>query len=344
MVKRARVAPRGRVHRVRCRFGVRTLALVALAVHEQLLLGCSNHNEAKYDKNGDYFSSSTTVNAFTTSTYGGFHRVNVKTTKTRTTTAGERRRKSSTSISSRHTFNDGSKIPIPIDKELGCSPTLTVLFGGLVERINYQQSRDDDADSLLYFDPLNLATESNFAYYREAELKHGRVCMVSAVACILQTVYKNKGMLLSSILQRPQEDLTVANLVDSTTKATTDAIEVTATAQENAFMSFPTVVLSEILLVTKPSVVSLLSGWTLTDYIRMFLVCGYIELFVWVQQDPTDMPGDYQVGYFGVRNKGFHERSLISELENGRLAMLIMLYYLLSDGLDNYTGPLLRLE
>eukprot|EP00977_Amphora_coffeiformis_P005010 scaffold1063_cov136-Amphora_coffeaeformis.AAC.2 len=41
-----------------------------------------------------------------------------------------------------------------------------------------------------------------------------------------------------------------------------------------------------------------------------------------VPRDAQAMPGDYGTGYFGIRDKGWNEDSLISELENGRLAMI----------------------
>ena len=38
------------------------------------------------------------------------------------------------------------------------------------------------------FDPLNLGTNDNFAYMREAEIKHGRLAMMAAVAWPLQEI------------------------------------------------------------------------------------------------------------------------------------------------------------
>jgi hypothetical protein len=58
------------------------------------------------------------------------------------------------------------------------------------------------------------------------------------------------------------------------------------------------------------------------DMAKVVLFCGVMETVVWVQRDPQDMPGDYGTGYLGVRDKGVHERELVSELENGRLAMI----------------------
>ena len=41
------------------------------------------------------------------------------------------------------------------------------------------------------------------------------------------------------------------------------------------------------------------------------------------------MPGDYGIGYYGLRNKGLHEQELIIELEHGRLAMVSFVLYML---------------
>jgi light-harvesting complex I chlorophyll a/b binding protein 1 len=58
------------------------------------------------------------------------------------------------------------------------------------------------------------------------------------------------------------------------------------------------------------------------DIAKVVLFCGVMETVIWVQKDPRDMPGDYGTGWLGVRDKGVHEQQLISELENGRLAMI----------------------
>ncbi|KAL3936696.1 MAG: hypothetical protein SGBAC_008040 [Bacillariaceae sp.] len=60
-------------------------------------------------------------------------------------------------------------------------------------------------------------------------------------------------------------------------------------------------------------------------------VTGILETLLLVQASPQDMPGDYGLGYFGVRDKGRNERSLVCELENGRLAMMVLLYYALKE-------------
>merc|ERR1712086_129292 len=39
------------------------------------------------------------------------------------------------------------------------------------------------------FDPLNIGTDDNFAYMREAEIKHGRLAMLAAVAWPMQEIF-----------------------------------------------------------------------------------------------------------------------------------------------------------
>ena len=59
------------------------------------------------------------------------------------------------------------RIP-PLEQELGSSPTLSRVLG----KENY------------FFDPLSLASDENFARYREAELKHGRVAMLATIGMV----------------------------------------------------------------------------------------------------------------------------------------------------------------
>jgi hypothetical protein len=56
--------------------------------------------------------------------------------------------------------------PIKVQEEMGTSPTLSVFSVG-------------------YFDPLELANDANFSLLREAELKHGRVCMMATLGMAL---------------------------------------------------------------------------------------------------------------------------------------------------------------
>ena len=52
------------------------------------------------------------------------------------------------------------------------------------------------------------------------------------------------------------------------------------------------------------------------------MFCAIFETFIFVQRDKNDLPGDYGIGYWGIRNIGFHEQELIIELEHGRLCMI----------------------
>jgi hypothetical protein len=67
------------------------------------------------------------------------------------------------------------------------------------------------------------------------------------------------------------------------------------------------------------------------NYLRLLVTCGFLESFIFIQRDPKDLPGDYGTGFFGVRDKGTNERALISELENGRLAMIAITSLLTSE-------------
>jgi hypothetical protein len=139
----------------------------------------------------------------------------------------------------------------------------------------------------VYCDPVGLVTDENFARYREAKLKHGRVAMVSVVASVASSIRHND------------------NIVDVASYLTKG--------------------------IPVPSLYQLLHEWTLSDIAKFVLLCGFLETIIFVQLNPQDMPGDYGFGYWGVRDKGKNERSLVCELENGRLSMMVVLYYLLHD-------------
>jgi hypothetical protein len=156
--------------------------------------------------------------------------------------------------------------PVELSEELGCSPTLAQVFG----------------KETVYFDPLGIATDTNFARLREAELKHGRVAMVAVVGLYAPKI-PDQGIL-------------------------------------EAWKSSSRLLLS-----------SSIQEVSIGQYVQIVLVCGILETLILVQRNPEDLPGDYGVGYFGVRNKGGNERALVSELENGRLAMLSMLILLVQE-------------
>jgi hypothetical protein len=156
------------------------------------------------------------------------------------------------------TIVTGYRPPLLVSEELGCSPTLSVLF-----------TKQSDG---YFFDPLKLANDVNFSRFREAELKHGRIAMLATIATSIPPL--------------------IHDYVDWIPKDYPSGIL-------KALKQLPT-----------------------TELVKVVVTCGILETVVFVQRNPTDMPGDYGVGYFGLRDKGLHEAPLISELEHGRLAML----------------------
>lgn len=160
--------------------------------------------------------------------------------------------------------------PVKLSEEIGCSPTLSFF-----------------SKEPVFFDPLDFADDDNFAFFREAELKHGRVCMVATIGML--TFDGGGSVMLSVIRDRHLPEELPKHLA-------TDA-------------------------------------FSPLNAIKVILVCGILETQVFVQQDDQDMPGDYGIGYFGSRNKARHERSLISELENGRLAMIAFLVQVIAEAI-----------
>jgi hypothetical protein len=67
---------------------------------------------------------------------------------------------------------------------------------------------------------------------------------------------------------------------------------------------------------------------SLLQVLPVMIICGILETQILIPRNPQDIPGDYGVGYFGIRDIGRHERSLVVELEHGRLAMMAFLYWL----------------
>ena len=72
--------------------------------------------------------------------------------------------------------------PPLISQELGCSPTLSLVFG-TTKYPNF------------FFDPLQLANENNFARFREAELKHGRVAMLAVLETMVIPIVRTTSLI-----------------------------------------------------------------------------------------------------------------------------------------------------
>ena len=180
--------------------------------------------------------------------------------------------------------------PPKLSEELGCSPTLSLLFqndNGPRNRRRRDSLSLSDATStnLFYFDPVGFARDDNFARLREAELKHGRICMLATLEIILVPLLKRSTLAQDWVpgLRECSESILFDNSV------------------------------------------------SLLEILKVVAACGLLEIFVFWQKDPKDMPGDYGVGYFGLRDYGMHEDELVMELEHGRLAMLGFVGSLASD-------------
>ena len=120
-----------------------------------------------------------------------------------------------------------------------------------------------------YFDPLNLANEDNFASLREAELKHGRVAMLAVLGNTLPDLFRDQIVPPETMLISPSNNLSFQNIPSGL-----DALRVVP-----------------------------VFGW-----FQIVLLIGILESKVFIQRDEKDMPGDYQLGYLGLRNKARHER------------------------------------
>lgn len=189
--------------------------------------------------------------------------------------------------------------PLSVSEELGCSPTLSILLGS---SRSDRLKGDDKTTNDFFFDPLGLAKDDNFARYREAELKHGRVAMVGFLASWVETLAGWNKL----------QGLEGSGTPNTALPLSTSAWDLLLSGQT-------------------PPILKLLSTWNESYWYKFILVCGVLETLVLVQLSPQDLPGDYGLGYFGLRDKGRNERSLVSELENGRLAMLVMVYYVVQE-------------
>lgn len=181
------------------------------------------------------------------------------------------------------------RVPL-LSEELGCSPTLSIVLSTLTPAPAVQKK----SDSLYYFDPFKLGTDTHFPRYREAEYKHGRVAMLA----------------MSQILAIPM--IKRFNFLPDVWSTNTDMTSFKVLPPDHA-------------------IAANMLQLKFQDIFPVLITCGVLEVFILVQQDATDMPGDYGIGYFGLRNKGLHEQELIMELEHGRLAMIGLVLYMLID-------------
>ena len=251
--------------------------------------------------------------------------------------------------------------PVLVREELGCSPTLSVianffakLNSNLATSSSYKSSsstssganafyssgHSSSSSPSFFFDPLNLATDQNFASYREAELKHCRVACLAVVGSVGVTYYNDnevrrilgdvwKQWFASSAFLQQKSQSDDNGIIEKITSISGQSSSVPG-SMDNVQL------LEQLRRLPIPQPLHLLQGWTVGDFTRMIFVCGIMETLVWVQIDPQAMPGDYGTGYFGVRDKGLNERSLVSELENGRLCMIVMLYYVICGDIWQY--------
>ena len=183
------------------------------------------------------------------------------------------------------------RVPL-LSEELGCSPTLSLLLSNNQKTSTVTKT----SNALYYFDPFQLGTDTNFSRYREAEHKHGRIAMLAMTEIILIPIVKR-------FLHLPTFWGSNGEAIKST------------------------------ILLPPPdhAIVANLLNLKFYDVFPVLITCGFLEIFIFVQQDVKDMPGDYGIGYFGLRNKGLHEQQLLMELEHGRLAMVSFVVYVLLD-------------
>jgi hypothetical protein len=146
----------------------------------------------------------------------------------------------------------------------------------------------------IFFDPFHIANDLNFARLREAELKHGCICMLAVTATVV--------VALLPVTENNNNDDDWWYHHETTTTLT-----------------YPSGIL--------PCLTHLCSS----DVGRVIMTCGILETIGFVPQESTAMPGDYGVGYFGIRDKALNEKSLVSEFENGRLAMMAFIIQLVAE-------------
>jgi len=169
-----------------------------------------------------------------------------------------------------------------------------------------------------FWDPLDLSkfsdpvtAEGQFKRRRVVELQHGRVSMLACIGYIVPEYFKWPGYCAPS-LELKFEDI------------------------PNGFQAIDKI----------PGI-----GW-----VQILAFVGLIEIFN-LQSEPKEYPGDYELfGAFGIpgggsiADKDKKEKSLLAEINNGRLAMMAIIGMFFQDGLTgsawgdwaNYTDSPLR--
>lgn len=128
-----------------------------------------------------------------------------------------------------------------------------------------------------YFDPLGLANDDTFPIYREAELKHGRVAMLASV-----------GMVVPDVLLRLDFPLLCPG-----------AMFCTKVGSGAATGAAP---------VHVPPGLGALGWFPFETWVALISAIGAVDAVILVQREADAMPGDYGVGYLGLRDKARHER------------------------------------
>mmetsp|Transcript_54649 Transcript_54649/g.122242 ORF Transcript_54649/g.122242 Transcript_54649/m.122242 type:complete len:256 (-) Transcript_54649:161-928(-) len=154
-----------------------------------------------------------------------------------------------------------------------------------------------------YFDPLGMAKaddEDDFRRRRTAEIKNGRVAMIAAIGYIVPEYVRFPGYL------SPSKGLAFADIPNGV----------------NALYKMPS------------------EGWA-----QIAIFIGFLELFP-MRQEKDRAPGDFAgfsklglPGGKGAMDPSANQRSLESELNNGRLAMMAITGMVAQNGFFGTTGP-----
>jgi len=193
------------------------------------------------------------------------------------------------------------KPPFPISNEIGCSPAF-----------NYE-----------LFDPLQLSFEkhgkldnnsNNFVFYREAELKHGRIAMIATIGMIIPDFIKYSQRYNGAV---PGDVIDIGTVVDG------DGWSILSSGFIDDLFPTLSLLLPAPLPLTGGIKAIQIVPWEVWLLIISFI--GFLELEIFVPPPSSfeenvlgmkklrmlegeGLPGDYGFGYFGRRDKGAHER------------------------------------